>query len=66
MSNEFPAPMPPQTWAAPPAVAAGPTVVVNAGRPEAGFRFDGGAGSYLLVGIGATLLALFTLGLALP
>ena len=66
MSNEFPAPMPPQTWPAPTSVAVGPTVVVNTGRPEASFRFDGGAGSYLLVGIGATLLTLCTLGLALP
>ena len=39
---------------------------MNSGRPEASFRFDGGAGSYLLVGIGATLLTVFTLGLALP
>src|SRR3954452_2962416 len=66
MSNDLPASMPPQTWPAPISVAAGPTIVVSTGRPEAGFRFDGGAGSYLLVGIGATLLALFTLGLALP
>jgi uncharacterized membrane protein YjgN (DUF898 family) len=35
-------------------------------RPEGGFKFDGGAGSFLLIGIGSTLLFIFTLGLGLP
>lgn len=30
------------------------------------FQFDGGAGSYLMVGIGAFLVTVFTLGLAYP
>lgn len=34
-------------------------------RPKT-FAFDGGAGSYLLVGIGSFLLTVCTLGLALP
>lgn len=43
-----------------------PGVVSVYGRPEGSFRFDGGAGSYLLVGIGSFLLAVCSLGLALP
>jgi uncharacterized membrane protein YjgN (DUF898 family) len=35
-------------------------------RLEGGFKFDGGAGSFLLIGIGSTLLFIFTLGLGLP
>ena len=34
--------------------------------PQKSFTFDGGAGSYLLVGIGAFLLTVLTLGLAYP
>jgi len=34
--------------------------------PQKTFTFDGGAGSYLLIGIGAFLLTLFTLGIAYP
>jgi uncharacterized membrane protein YjgN (DUF898 family) len=41
-----------------------PTAV--AVRPEGSFRFDGGAGSFFLVGLGASLLSTVTLGLALP
>lgn len=33
---------------------------------ERRFRFDGGAGSFLIVGIFSTLLMIFTLGLATP
>lgn len=44
-----------------------PAVHVQAsGRPEGSFQFDGGAGSFLLTGIGAFLLTVLTLGLALP
>ena len=69
MSDELQSPKPP-AWPAPNASvspAVGQPVVVNvSSRPEGGFQFDGGAGSYLLVGIGATLLTMVTLGLALP
>ena len=34
-------------------------------RPEGNFKFDGGAGSFFLVGLGATLLTVITLGIAL-
>lgn len=39
---------------------------VNLSRPEGNFRFDGGAGTFFLVGLGSTLLSLITLGLAAP
>ena len=37
-----------------------------AARPEGSFRFDGGAGSFFLIGLGAVLLVIITLGLAMP
>ena len=70
MSDELLSPNHSQSWpapAAPVSVSVGQPVVVNVlSRPEGSFQFDGGAGSYLLVGIGATLLTIVTLGLALP
>jgi uncharacterized membrane protein YjgN (DUF898 family) len=35
-------------------------------RPEGAFKFDGGAGSFLLIGIGSVLLVIVTLGIAVP
>jgi uncharacterized membrane protein YjgN (DUF898 family) len=43
-----------------------PQVPLPEARPEGNFKFDGGAGSFFLVGLGATLLTIITLGIALP
>lgn len=61
----YPAPPPPPYAPAPQGPP--PTVMVTmSGRPEGQFQFDGGAGSYLLIGIGGFLVTVLTLGLAFP
>lgn len=47
-------------------IVPGAPAFTSEGLPIQPFRFDGGAGSYLVVGILAALLTLFTLGLGLP
>ena len=37
-----------------------------AARPEGSFKFDAGAGSFFLVGLGAVLIFIVTLGIGLP
>lgn len=72
-NSSHPQPGQPQGWApstqpptAMPPNYPGQAMNVHVHQGPMPFAFDGGAGSYLLVGIGAFLITLFTFGLAAP